>query len=143
MATIFDVNTNELIEQAANELKNVKEIQPPAWSTFCKTGAHKERPPLKPDWWFARTASLLRKIYDKGPIGVSKLRSYYGGKKNNGMAPESYCKGSGNIIRKSLQQLESAGFVKKEEKSFKKGRIITPKGRKFLDNIAGKILKNG
>jgi small subunit ribosomal protein S19e len=74
-----------------------------------------------------------------GPIGVSKLRSKYGGKKNRGMKPEKFYPASGKIIRTILQQLENAELVKKEEKGVHKGRIIAPKGVSLLDKAASKI----
>jgi len=142
MASVYDVDPSELIEKASEELKKVSEIKPPAWAPFVKTGMHKERPPVKKDWWYARTASILRTIYRLGPIGVSKLRGKYGGKKNRGYKPAHTFKGSGNIARKVLQQLEKAGFVKQEAKGVHKGRVITGKGKSLLDKIATQIFKN-
>ncbi len=136
MPTMYDIDPQELILKTAEELKKLPEIKPPAWASFVKTGMHKERPPMKNDWWYIRTASVLRTVYRLGPVGVSKLRTKYGGKKNRGVKKEHFYKGSGNILRKSLQQLEKAGFVKFEEKGVHKGRVITPKGRSFLDKIA-------
>ena len=46
-------------------------------------------------------------IYRHGPIGVSKLRTKYGGKKNRGHKPEHFYKGSGSVARKVLQQFET------------------------------------
>lgn len=139
MATMYDADAQELISKAADELKKIPEIKPPEWAPFVKTGMHKERPPANNDWWYARTASVLRSIYRLGPVGVSKLRTKYGGKKNRGVKKEHFFKGSGNILRKSLQQLEKAGFVKFVEKGVHKGRIVTPKGKSFLDKIATQI----
>ena len=136
MATIYDVDPSELIKKAASSLKNIDSIKEPAWAMFVKTGASKERPPVDRGWWYARTASVLRKIYILGPIGVNKLRKKYGGKKNMGHKPERFYLGSGNILRKILQQLEKAELVKYAEKGVHKGRVITPKGKKFLDKIA-------
>lgn len=141
MTIMYDVDSQELIIKAAQELKKLPDIKPPAWAPFVKTGMHKERPPVESDWWYMRSASVLRTIYRLGPIGVSKLRTKYGGKKNNGVKKEHFYKGSGNILRKSLQQLERAGFVKFAEKGVHKGRIITPKGKSFLDKIATQINK--
>lgn len=141
MATIYDVDATELIEQAAEELKKIAEIKPPMWASYVKTGRHKQRPPAKQGWWYLRAASVLRKIYRLGPIGVSKLRSHYGGNPSRGVSPEHSYKGSGNIIRKVLQQLEQAGFLKKDAKKFHKGRVVTPKGKSFLDKIATKLAK--
>ena len=113
MGTIYNSDPSELIEKTAEELKKVESIKPPVWAPFVKTGVHKERPPVKSDWWYMRAASILRQIYRFGPIGVSKLRVKYGGKKNRGYKPEHFYKGSGNIIRKIIQQLEKEDFVKK------------------------------
>ena len=141
MTTMYDIEAQQLILKAAEELKKVPEIQPPIWAPFVKTGMHKQRAPANDNWWYMRSASVLRTIYRMGPIGVSKLRTKYGGKKNRGVKKEHFYKGSGNILRKSLQQLEKAGFVKFAEKGVHKGRIITPKGRAFLDKIAFSIKK--
>ena len=141
MTTVYDVDASELIKKAAEELKSVKEINPPAWADFVKTGMSKERPPADKEWWYMRTASILRTVYMKGPIGVSKLRTKYGGKKNRGVAKERSYKGAGNIIRKAMQQLEKAGFVKQAQAGTHKGRIATPKGKSFLDKIALKLNK--
>ena len=139
MVNIYDVQQNELTEKAAQELKKVSEIKPPSWASFVKTGASKDRPPMKRDWWYIRTASVLKNLYKQGPIGVSKLRKKYGGKKNRGYKPEKFYGASGNILRKILQQLEKAGFAKKADKGVHKGRVITPKGASFLDKIASNI----
>ena len=141
MPTIYNADPSELIEKTSEELKKIEAIKPPVWAAFVKTGVHKERPPVKNDWWYMRAASILRKIYRLGPIGVSKLRVNYGGKKNRGYKTEHFYKGSGNILRKIMQQLEKEGFVKIDLKSKHKGRLITAKGKKFLDEIAGKISK--
>lgn len=141
MVRINDVNPNELIEKTAEELKKISEITPPEWAAYVKTGSHKERPPMRDDWWYMRTAAVMRSIYKLGPVGVSKLRVKYGGKKNRGFKPERFRKSSGNIIRKILQQLESVEFAKQEEKGVHKGRVLTPKGKSFIDKIAAQMAR--
>jgi small subunit ribosomal protein S19e len=140
--TIYDIDPNELIEELAKELAKVESIKAPEWASFVKTGVHKERPPAREDWWVVRVAAVLRKVRLKGPIGVSKLRTLYGGRKNRGHQPEIFKKGSGNILRKVLQQLEKAELVKQGAKGVHKGRIITPKGIKIMDGVAKKIGEN-
>jgi len=125
---------NDHIEAISDILKNVKDIQPPEWAVYAKTGMHKERPPVRADWWYVRAAAVLRSVDRLGPVGVSKLRTKYGGKKNRGHKPGKFFRGSGNILRKVLQQLEKAGLVKKEEKDIHRGRILTPAGRKMLND---------
>lgn len=135
MASVYDVDGGKLVELLAEELKKNEAIKPPEWALIVKTGVHKERVPDQPDWWYYRAASILRQVY-LHPVGVSRLRKKYGGRKNRGHAPERFYPASGNIIRKCLQQLEKAGLVKKG----KKGREITPEGMRLLDKLASRIL---
>jgi small subunit ribosomal protein S19e len=139
---IYDIPKTELIERAAKELKNVSAVQPPAWAAFAKTGAFKQRQPVRNDWWFVRVAAILRRLSDsEGPIGIEKVRTLYGGKKNKGHSPERFYRGSGSIIRKAFQQLEKAGFAKRIDKGLRKGRIITPQGISFLSKVADQYMK--
>lgn len=139
---IYEIPKTELIERAAKALQKNDAIQPPAWAVFAKTGTFKERPPTQNDWWFVRAAAILRRLSDvDGPIGVQKLRTLYGGRKNRGHKPERFYPGSGSILRKILQQLDKAGLAKKVEKGLHKGRIITPQGLSFLGKIADAYMK--
>jgi|SRR3989344_115488 len=141
MVSMDDVPINDLIEKAAESLKKIPEIKPLEWATFAKTGMHKERPPAKADWWYVRAAALLRATAKLGPIGVSKLRTKYGGRKNRGHKPDKFYKGSGSIIRKIFQQLEKAQLVKQVAKKGRKGRIIAPKGISLLSKAAFEVSK--
>ena len=76
--------------------------------------------------------------YFDGPVGVRSLRTFYGGKKDRGVNPEKFRKGSGSIVRVALHQLEDAGYVEKVDA----GRIITPEGRSFLDNTSAELIKD-
>ena len=135
----YDVSQQALVTSVAQELKSVKEIQPPEWAVFVKTGVHKERPPTQDDWWHTRAASILRKVSVLGPVGTQKLRRKYGGRKNMGYAPEEFREGSGNIIRTILKQLEAAKLVTQVDKDGRKGRVVTPSGHSLLDKSAGKV----
>ena len=137
MATIFDVNPNDMIEELARELKGL--IKAPEWATFVKTGRHKERPPERDDWWFVRAAAVLRTVEKMGPIGTSKLRTKYGGKKNRGHKTEHTYKGSGSVLRKILQELDQAGLTRQAEVGVHKGRVVTPKGQALLDRAASEV----
>jgi len=141
MKWVSQTDKSELIVQIAKELKKNKQVSPPEWASFVKTGAHKERPPVDRDWWYMRTASVLVKVMTAGPIGVSKLRTKYGGKKRRGHKPAEFRKGSGSIQRKILQQLENAGLVKQQQKGVHKGRILTPQGHSLLNSTAKRMVK--
>ena len=138
MATVFHVPASKLIKAVAEYLKeNVKEVKPPPWAAYVKSGVSRQRPPADPDWWYVRCASLLRRVYIEGPIGLTKLRIHYGGRKRGRMRPEHFAPAGGAIIRNALHQLEQAGLIERTPQ----GRVITPKGRSLLDRIAYRVAK--
>ena len=140
MATPYDVPAFTFIEKLAKYLKeNVDEVQPPAWASVAKTGAHVEKQPQNPNWWYTRSASILRKVYVHGPMGIEKLRADYGGRKNFGVKPSHAVKAGGNSIRKILQQLETAGLIQTVSPQ---GRKMAPKGRKLLQEVAEDLQKD-
>lgn len=135
---VNEVPANEFIIAVAEELKKHKEIEAPKWINFVKSGAHNERRPDNPnDFWYMRCASILRKLYLKGNLGVNDLRRAYGGRKNRGSIKEKHVDAGGSIIRKAFQKLEKAGFVNKE----KVGRTLSSKGMKMLDAVAKGYVK--
>ena len=139
MTTVFDVPAEDLINEVAKQLHNESSIKLPEENMFTRTGMNKENPPENKDWWHVRCASILRKIYIKDGIGVERLRAEYGGSRDRGSKPNKARSGSGSIVRRALQQLEKAGYVKKVKG---KGRILTSKGRSFLDNASYTVMKN-
>jgi small subunit ribosomal protein S19e len=137
MAKAYDVPADELISKLAEQLKKDKKIASPSWAAFVKTGPHTEKIPQNKDWWYTRCASLLRKVYIHGPIGVSDLKSRYGGRKQIGYNLAHHKNAGGAIIRKALQQLEGAGYVVKKNR----GRLISEEGTKRIDRIATELYK--
>ncbi len=136
MTTVYDVPANKLITKVAEKLKKFPELKKPSSLEYVKTGVSRERRPDNPDWWYVRCASVLRKIYIHGPVGIESLRTAYGGRKSRGSRPEHFRKGSGKIIRTIVQGLEKLGFLEKVEG---KGRKITNKGKSFLDRAAHEV----
>jgi len=137
MTTVYDAPPTLLIERVAKYLKEEAKIEPPEWAPFVKTGVHTEKSPTSPDWWFMRSAAVLRKVYILGPIGPSRLSAEFGGRRDDGSAPNHPKKGSRAIARRCLAQLEQLGLVVKS----KAGRSVTAQGRKLLDNFSFETVK--
>ena len=106
-----------------------------------KTGKLKELAPYDPDWYYIRAgmhilftyvmmvllclfvseiescnlffcvASMARKVYLRGGLGVGAFRRIYGGSKRNGSRPPHFCKSSGGVARHILQQLQTMNIV--------------------------------
>jgi small subunit ribosomal protein S19e len=141
MVAVQEVEARKLVTKLKEELKGVEAVKPPEWIAFAKSGSSRERPPIQKDFWYIRAASVLRRVYLDGPIGVEKLKTFYGSRKRRGTKPARFRKASGSILRKVLQQLETAGFVEKLDKKGIKGRKISAAGKKFLDKVAYEVSK--
>ncbi|MFX1500488.1 MAG: 40S ribosomal protein S19 [Promethearchaeota archaeon] len=138
--SIYVVQPEKLVEAIAEKLREYPEISPPEGSEFWKTAFFKELAPQNSDgFWYIRCASLLRKVKKFGPIGVNKLRKFYGGRNRKGPGRSHSAKGSGKIIRVALQQLENAKLLLKVEKE---GRIVSAEGTSLLERTAYSILRH-
>ena len=142
MNPVYELDAHEYNKRLAEALKKVPEFEKPEWIDFVKSGPAKERPVEDPDFWHKRAASILRQIYKKGIVGVVRLRTKYGSKKDRGFKPERFKKAGGKIIRTILQQSDAAGFTEiakavKGVRSRKPGRQLTQSGKSFLESIGG------
>ncbi|WP_435176639.1 30S ribosomal protein S19e [Halorussus sp. AFM4] len=141
MTTLYDVPADDLIDAVAAKLED--RFDEPDWATYVKTGEGRELPPEQENFWHRRAASLLRKVATDGPIGVERLATQYGDKKDGSnryqVAPEHRTDGSRKLIRTMLQQLEDEGLVDTEGSA---GRIVTGDGRSLLDDTAGEVMED-
>jgi len=133
-----DVPPSVLLPQLATELRNRQAVVPPPWATFVKTGVHKQRAPVQTDWWYLRSASVLRKIYLQGYVGIARLSAEYGGKRDRGSAPYHAHSGSRAILREIVHQLEKAGLVQPYKT---RGRRLSAAGEKLLTTVSTDVLK--
>lgn len=137
---VYELSSQEYNLKLAEALKSIPEFKKPEWVDFVKSGPSKNRPIEDTDFWHKRSASILRQIYKKKILGVSRLRTKYGSRKKRGHNPEEFRKASGKIIRIILQQSDQAGFTEiaktiKGVRGKKPGRQLTEKGKKFLESI--------
>jgi small subunit ribosomal protein S19e len=138
--SVYDLNPQEYNLKLAEALKKMPEFKEPEWAKFVKSSPSKERPIEDFDFWHKRAASILRQIYKNKIVGVNRLRTKYGSKKNRGYKPERFVKAGGKIIRTILQQADKAGLTEpireiKGTREKRPGRKLTPKGKKFLEEL--------
>ena len=133
-----DVPPAVLLPKLANSLRVQNAVTPPVWAGFVKTGVHKQRAPVQPDWWYLRSASVLRKISLIGPTGIERLSGEYGGKRDRGSAPYHARAGSRAVLREIVQQLEKSGLVEPQKR---RGRRVSAEGQKLLDTLSREALQ--
>jgi len=133
---VYEMPGNEYNKKLAELLKSISEFKQPEWSFYVKTGTAKKRPPQETDFWHKRAASILRQIYIRRVVGVNRLKTRYGSKKNRGVRPEKFRKASGKMIRIILQQAEQAGLLEKFNESGRRaGRKLTDQGKELLESV--------
>lgn len=138
---VYGLSAQEYNLKLAEALKKIPEFKVPEWINFVKSSPSKERPIEDPDFWHKRSASILKQIYKNKAVGVNRLRTKYGSRKNKGHKPDRFMKSGGKIIRTIFQQSDAAGFTEivKVGKGKKSGRQLTEKGKKFLEGVGGEI----
>ncbi|CAL5196394.1 unnamed protein product [Lathyrus oleraceus] len=135
--TVKDVSPHEFVKAYSAHLKRSGKMELPEWTDIVKTAKFKELAPYDPDWYYIRAASMARKIYLRGGLGVGAFQRIYGGSQRNGSRPPHFCKSSGSIARNILQQLQNMNLIELDTKG---GRKITSSGRRDLDQVAGRIV---
>jgi len=138
VVTVKDVDADQFIKSFAQHLKRQGRFEIPKWADVVKTGKAKELPPLDPDWLYVRTASMVRKIYIRGGMGVGGFRKIYGTQNRRGTRKNIYSKASGKIARYIMQQLEEMSLVEQDENG---GRKISTEGQRELDTVAVQALE--
>jgi small subunit ribosomal protein S19e len=133
MSNVYEVKAADLVRVASQRLKGM--MKKPGYVDFVKSGPGKERVPQERDFWFVRSASILRQVYLNGPVGVSRLRTRYGSRKEHVVHRRHHMRAGGSMIRDALIELERLKLVQ----NTKQGRVITPQGRSFLDRIANEL----
>ncbi|XP_039040633.1 40S ribosomal protein S19-3-like [Hibiscus syriacus] len=71
-----------------------------------------------------------------GGLGVDAFRRIYGGTKRNESRPRHFCKSSGSIACRILQQLQNVNIIDIDSRG---GWKITANSQRYTDQIAGRI----
>ena len=101
----MDIAAADFIKAYAAHLKKGGRLVLPDWVDSVKTGYGRELPPLDPDWFYVRAASLARKIYLNKGLGVGALAHWYGKTVAKRNTPQKHAVASRKIIRSLLRQV--------------------------------------
>eukprot|EP00999_Lentomonas_sp_LEN2_P001210 NODE_2226_length_621_cov_309.123482_g2176_i0.p2 GENE.NODE_2226_length_621_cov_309.123482_g2176_i0~~NODE_2226_length_621_cov_309.123482_g2176_i0.p2 ORF type:complete len:154 (+),score=38.14 NODE_2226_length_621_cov_309.123482_g2176_i0:77-538(+) len=136
-ACVKDVSHADFISAAAAQFKREGQLELPKNWEFQKMASWKQYSPYDQDWFYIRTASLLRRLYVRGGTGIGGLQKHYGGARKRGVCPVHHADASAGVIRHCLHQLENKGLVEHDENG---GRRVSKSGRKMCDQIAQRVL---
>lgn len=135
--TVKDVDQDKIVQGVALFLKKSGKLKVPDNMDIVKTSKSKELSPYSNDWFYIRCASILRRMYHRGPIGVGAVKKIYGGRQRNGSRPSHFCRADGAVARRAIQALENIKLVEKHADG---GRKLAAQGQRDLDRIASQIV---
>lgn len=136
ITSLRDVSASEFITAYSQHLKKSGRLELPEWVDYVKTGRSREMPPIDPDWYYVRAASIVRKIYLNAGLGIGALAHWYGKADSTGRR-QHHRRASRKILRHILIGLEHQGIVEKLEDG---GRRVTPEGQRDLDTVARAVV---
>src|SRR3989344_1329874 len=110
---VYETESQVYNSKLAQALAKMPEFKEPEWAAFVKSGPAKQRPIEDLEFWHKRAASILRQIYKNKIVGVNRLRTRYGSRKDRGFQPPEFRRAGGKIIRTILQQADKAGLTEK------------------------------
>jgi small subunit ribosomal protein S19e len=115
---VRDIAAAKFVAAYAAHLKKSGKVELPKWVDLVKTGTFQELAPYDQDWFFVRAASIARKIYLRGGIGIGRLKRIYGGSKRNNPSASHFRTGSGSVARHAVHALEKLGVIEKDKNGF-------------------------
>ncbi|EAY00854.1 ribosomal protein S19e, putative [Trichomonas vaginalis G3] len=127
-----EIAADVFVNALAKHFQENRIVKPPEWADLVKTAALKQMAPSNQNWFYTRAAAVIRQIYMHHDASLSGLAFHYGANLKAVTMPKHHHNASRKVIRSILQQLEKADLVKVGEK----GRQLTPKGQRLLDQVA-------
>lgn len=83
----------------------------PVWTQYIKTGISREMPPTDAKWYYVRAASVARKIYLNGGIGLGALAHWYGKAATTGNKPQHHVKAARGLLRHILNEVSVCSWA--------------------------------
>ncbi|ORD97010.1 RS19 [Hepatospora eriocheir] len=126
---VYRVDTEKLLEQIKNLLKEDSNIELPKNIQFLKSGHGKQYVPDDKDAFFVRMASIVRQAICKKRVSLTGLAYRYGNRKNRGVRPTKFAKASTFLLEAAIKNLEKIGWFDFKQKE----TILTEKAKKIIE----------
>lgn len=135
MEGVYRTKALPLIEAIQETLKTKTEIELPKNCDLIKTSHGKQYSPESPFWFYTRMASIVRTAMCKGTVSLKGLSQKYSCRKNGGVRPSRYAKGSEFVNESAIEQLIKIGWFDFSDKK----DILTSTAKEVLGEIIEKV----
>lgn len=135
MEQVHRVKHTDLLKAIEDNLKDNSSIELPKNHDIIKTGRGRQNSPTSPDWFYARMAAIVRVVLKNGRVNLKTCCSRFGNRKDRGVKPTAFARGSKYVNASALNQLQAIGWLEKEGDVSK----LAEKGKEVLTQIFEKI----
>lgn len=130
----YRVDAHKLVDAISSTLEKEK-IELPVNNDLIKTGCGRQYNPQASNWFYTRMGSIVRQAMCKNNVSLIGLSHKYGVRKNRGVRPTKFTRGSRYVIEKAIDNLVKLGWFDFTQKD----GIITEKAGKVLDKIMAEL----
>lgn len=124
-----------LLKAIEDTLKSNEAIKLPENHDLIKTGFGRQYSPDSTCWFYMRMAAIVRQAMRNGTVSLKGLAYKHGNRKNRGVRPSCFAKGSNFVNGSAIAQLESIGWINFANKK----DILTETAKEVLSDIMEKI----
>lgn len=135
MEEVYRVKAAPLIEAIKETLRGKPEVVLPENSDLIKTSHGKQYSPDDQYWFYARMASIVRTAMCKGTVSLKGLSRKHSCRKNVGVRPSKYAKGSEFVNQSAVEQLIKIGWFDFSNKK----DVLTSSAKEILGEILEKV----
>lgn len=135
MESAYRVKATPLIEAIKETLKTNGDIKLPKDCDIIKTSHGKQHAPEDQFWFHTRMASIVRTAMCKGGVSLKGMQRKYSCRKNAGVRPTRYAKGSDFVNESAVEQLVKIGWFDFSNKK----DVLTSKAKDVLGEIVEKV----
>ncbi|KAI5170372.1 small subunit ribosomal protein S19e [Pancytospora epiphaga] len=135
MEQVFRVRATPLLQAIEDILKNNEKINLPKDHDLIKTGSGRQFSPEQSDWFYKRMAAIVRQAMCKGRVSLTGLGYRYGNRKNRGVRPSGFARGSNFVNGAAIAELEKIGWFSFSNKD----DILTSEAKAVLGDIVAKV----
>ena len=126
----YRLDAHKLVDAISSTLEKEK-VELPIHGDLIKTGCGRQYSPYEKNWFYTRMASIVRQAMCKDKVSMTGLAHKYGVRKNRGVKPTKFTRGSRYVIGKAIDNLIQLGWFDFNQTD----GIITEKAGKVLEKI--------
>jgi small subunit ribosomal protein S19e len=139
---IHEVRAGAFNETLKCYLKDSGKLKLPVDWDIIKTGRGRERAPEDDDWYYLRTAAVVRQLALSETVTIAAIARRYGNWKNRGVRPSKFVECDESLccsVFDNLEDMRWVNLVSKADVTADRAYGLTDKAREIVKEIIDKV----